>query len=48
VKSTRDQTPPKNNRRNNTDNAPNPDAQYLKSMRLMSPTLVDVMTHNFS
>ena len=27
-----DQIPPRNNRRNNTDNPPNLDAQYLKSI----------------
>jgi len=30
VDSTRDQTLPRNNRCNNTDNTSNPDAQYLK------------------
>jgi len=33
VKSTRDQTPPRDNRRNSTDNTSNPDAQYLKSIK---------------
>ena len=34
VESIRNQTPPKNNRRNNTDNTSNPDAQYLKSIKI--------------
>jgi len=34
---TGDQTPPRNNRRNNTDNSPNPDAQYLKNIKIDVP-----------
>jgi len=34
VKSTRDQTPPRNKRRHNTDNPNNFDAQYLKSIKI--------------
>jgi len=34
---TGDQTPPKNNRCNNTDNSPNSDAQYLKSIKIDVP-----------
>ena len=34
VKSTRDQTPPRNNWHNNTDDSFNPDAQYLKSIKI--------------
>ena len=37
VESTRDQTPRKNNRRNNTVNTFNPDAQYLKSIKIDVP-----------
>jgi len=37
VESTRDQTPPKNYRRNNTKNTYNPDAQYLKSIKIDAP-----------
>ena len=36
MESTRDQTPPKNNRRN-TKNTFNPDAQYLKSIKIDIP-----------
>jgi len=43
-----DQTLPRNNQHNNTDNPSNHDAQYLKSIRSMSPILMDVTTHNFS
>jgi len=39
VESTRDQSPLRNNRRNNTENTSNLDAQYLKSIK------IDV--HNF-
>jgi len=34
VESTRDQTPLRNNRRNNTDNTFNRDAQYMKSIKI--------------
>jgi len=34
VESTRDQTPSRNNRRHNIDNPTNPDAQYLKSIKI--------------
>ena len=37
VESTRDQTPLRNNQRNNTENTPNPDAQYLKSIKINVP-----------
>jgi len=37
VESTRDQTPQKNNWRNNTENIPNLDAQYLKSIKIDVP-----------
>ena len=37
VESTHDQTPPKNNQRNNTENTFNPDAQYLKSIKIDVP-----------
>jgi len=37
VESTYDQTPPKNNRRNNTENTSNSDAQYLKSIKIDVP-----------
>jgi len=37
VESTRDQTSPKNNRRNNTENTSNPDAQYLKNIKIDVP-----------
>jgi len=36
VESTRDQTPPRNDRRN-TKNTSNPDAQYLKSIKIDIP-----------
>ena len=36
VESTRDQTPLKNNRRN-TENTSNPDAQYLKNIKIDVP-----------
>ena len=45
---TGDQTPPRNNRHNNNDDLSNPDVQYLKSIKIMSPTLMNIMTHNFS
>ena len=35
---TSDQTPPKNNRHNNTDNPSNLDAQYLKNIKIDIPT----------
>ena len=44
---TDDQTSPRKNR-HNTDNPSNPDAQYLKASRSMSPTLMDITVHNFS
>ena len=34
VESTHDQTPPKNNRCNNTENISNPDVQYLKNIKI--------------
>ena len=34
VESTHDQTPLRNNRRNNTENTSNPDVQYLKSIKI--------------
>ena len=34
---TGDRTPARNNRRNNTDNTSNPDAQYLKSIKIDVP-----------
>ena len=37
MESTRDQTSPKNNRRNNTENTSNPEAQYLKSIKIVIP-----------
>ena len=37
VESTRDQTQPRNNRRNNIENTSNPDAQYLKSIKIDVP-----------
>ena len=37
VESTRDQTPLKNSRRNNTENTFNLDAQYLKSIKIDVP-----------
>jgi len=37
VESTRDQILSKNNRRNNTENTFNPDAQYLKSIKIDVP-----------
>jgi len=37
VESTRNQTPPRNNRRNNTKNTFNLDAQYLKSIKIYVP-----------
>jgi len=37
VESTRDQTQPRNNRRNNTENTSNLDAQYLKSIKIDVP-----------
>jgi len=37
VESIRNQTPLRNNRRNNTDNPSNPDAQYLKSIKIDVP-----------
>ena len=37
VEFTRDQTPPKNNQRNNTENTSNPDAQYLKNIKIDVP-----------
>ena len=37
VESTHDQTPLKNNRCNNTENTSNPDAQYLKSIKIDVP-----------
>jgi len=37
VKATGDQNLLRNNRRNNTDNPPNPDAQYLKSIKIDVP-----------
>ena len=45
---TYDQNPPRNNQRNNIDNPPNLDAQYLKNINIDVPTLMDVMTHNLS
>ena len=37
VEFTRNQTPLKNNRHNNTENTFNPDAQYLKSIKIDVP-----------
>jgi len=37
VESTRDQTPPRNNRHHNTDNSSNLDAQYIKSIKIDIP-----------
>jgi len=37
VESTREQTAPKNNRCNNTKNTSNPDAQYLKNIKIDVP-----------
>jgi len=37
VESTRDQTPLRNNRHNNTNYSPNPDAQYLKNIKIDVP-----------
>ena len=48
VEATLDQTPPRNNHRDNTDNLPNFDDKLLKSIKMMSPTLMDIITHNFS
>ena len=37
VESTREQTSPKNNRHNNTENPSNPDAQCLKDIKIDVP-----------
>ena len=39
MESTHDQIPSRNNRRNNTENTSNPDAQYQKSIKIDVPNL---------